>query len=324
MMLKDFVELYRNSSSETGLSVLGGSAIENSDDLPGHRIEIHVFRDGALAEAFVSGMHVVGLGNSVAVTHEAGTLSSNRIVIVAKFDEPAVKGDRPVLLIEHTASKADSEAISAGQKIQFEQDRMRHDQDVKDRAALVAMLETAGFSKFTFAHGWLRWDEGFLATWRDAGGPFKLTKEDWHLTQGIIDGVAVAKEIADREGIVFERDECRFVLNDLPDEKAVLAGVERLRSLSSECVAHKAKLAREQFVASVKLTPSRRRFLKAGLEMGVKRHINRGNLKARAGAFEIGQTEINTLVQIGWMSDENGLFSITDAGVEMSARPAAR
>jgi hypothetical protein len=314
MMLKDFIELYRNSATDTGMSVLSGDGVASDADLPTHRIEIHLFRDAAMAGTFVAGMKFVGIGNSMAVTWQTGTTTCNRVVIIAKFDEPRPEGDLPYVLIEHTASNADSIAITAGMMERDRLERLERDQDERDIASLRAPLEALGYSDFSFGRGWLRWSGGFTATWEAAGGPYKLSKADWELLQGPVDMSGAIKAIADPAGVSFDPDDAEFVLDGLRNEDGVLNGVETLLTITRDCEKAKADLVEAGFRASVKMTVPRRRFLKTGADIGIRRFWNRGNLKASAGTCEIGQSEINVLVRIGWMSDADGKFAVTEAG----------
>jgi len=327
MMLKDLIELYRNQASETGFSALAGDPFEVQDEFISYRVEVHLFRDAATAEAFVSGMRYVGLGNAVAITWETGTTASNRVVIIAKFDEPPAA--EQIVVVEHRATDADGKAVAASLHQRLSQDLLDREQDEKEHAALREALTKVGISEFTFGRRWLRWPAGFTATWMDAGGPFKLTKDVWELLEGTLDMVPTIRRIAEPSGVSFDKDDREIILEDLEGEDGVMRAMEVLQEVVLQCAVAKAQSIEEQFRSSVKLTPSRRRFLKAGIEFGVRRFVNRGNLKAIAGTNEIGRSEINTLIRIGWMSDKDGQFAVTEAGIaalesqnsEMSSDP---
>jgi hypothetical protein len=71
---------------------------------------------------------------------------------------------------------------------------------------------------------------------------------------------------------------------------------------------------RARFMASLKMTASRKRFLSGASEFGVWPRLMRGSTSFSAGGQTIGQTEMNILLSAGWIAKCERDYVVTEAG----------
>lgn len=316
------IEIFLAPGSRTGLSALGGEALAGADGLPDYRVEIHVFRGADMAAAFVAGLEAAGLGNAMAYDWEPETTDSNRTVVLAKFDEP--RADEGLAVVSHGATGHDTAAY-----------RKSMDRIMADRASAYAVQDTEAAhvrnllgplhaEAVSKGPGWYRClvDGGcavFLG-WKDKDGPFRIELECSKLYEGNYDVKDLVGRMAGEAGFgVDHYDHCLNAEDVSAGE--VVASIRAMAGIVAAALEEKARLVHERFMANMRMTASRRKFLEAGQRDGIGLFVRRANRRAFAGGIEIGASEINELVRAGWIESGDRGYRVTDKGAAALAAP---
>jgi hypothetical protein len=323
----DYAQLRRSMGSATGLSFVDGDPIESVSDLPPYKIEVYRFTNGREAQAFVFGVGVAGLTNTVACTWEPGTSNTvhNKSVIVA-FLQEEVEADTP--LSERLAVKAfkgnswDSKAISRTVDESNQRNAENSRKAAEKEAETFAPLYAIGFKKTDAWFGDkysnpagvtfdIDWPQGHDE------GPYTVTKHCPELRQGSLD---VTKEIDE----AIAGTGCKFknsLRNDITVENVstveeIPAVVDLITAALDKVEAAKKAAWRAQLERRVKLTPTRRKFLTAAADSGIRQTYHRGDTSLYAGGIKAGRTEMHDLLSIGWIETCDHGYQISAAGRE--------
>ena len=300
-VVRSGMAIFRAYGNATGLSRQAGDPVTAPDGLPDHRVEIHVFRNGDAASAFVDGLALAGNPNKLAFDHEHGSEDDNRTVLVARLDEPRPPGTSladclPV--IRHEALDLDHRA---------RQEAMRRIVARRDEGARVQAGRTQGLREafaaaglaFQDAHGgWVRTD---LATFQptDKGIEAEFRDAEDHGDPPVIRERA---EAAAREaGFRPLPGHGEYEGGPYADPAAAVAAQVAFAGLCEAIVAIRKEEYQRAFMARMRATPSRRRFLAAAAEEGLAIWNHRGNLQGTAGGVTVKATEFLALERAGWI-----------------------
>jgi hypothetical protein len=320
-------ELKRDRSTDTGLSLVDGDPINSVGDLPEHAVEIHVLGDASLASAFVDGLRVAGTRNALVWTWQAGDLSANRTVIVARLDEPRPDAETwrdAVKVVEHARSSLDSDTISRHNKESIEQRDREYEALRAKTLPIRQAAEAAGLKVTGIFSGCVRTNEIDIS-FGDAGFSTRIMyiERPLTLTGEKID--AIFAESAAACGVKYDTEEREFAAGPFASLDDAIASAASFRAAEAACKkAFKAEYD-AAFVASMRMTPSRRRFLAAGAEHGFRLRSVRCSTSAWAGPHKAGPSEYHALVRIGWIRFKGPIGEVTEAGLAaMAGKPAAK
>jgi len=325
------VEIFADRQARTGLSALSGLPVESIADLPPWLVEIHLFRGSAEAEAFVAGLEAAGSGNALVHDWTPGTHASNRTVILGRLDTPRPEAAAPrdaVKVVEHRPAPHDSAAGAESHRRLLQERAARAERERLEAGPVSRAFP--GAENAEFGRGWWRGSVGgfgLQVTWDSPGGPFRVSRGCGDLfpeTVDVSEAIRLAVEAAGAEADLEEREIASKC--DGPDGLAeaaalVARGYDAARK-AVETAMH------EAFVAATKMTASRRRFIEAGENDGVRLILHRGARKLRAGALEIGATEAGIMERMGWIARGRDGYAVTSEGIEaaraVSPKRAAR
>ena len=306
--------LFLCPNTATGLSVLSGSAIDDVSDLPDCQVELHTFRSADAAGAFVAGLDLAGSRNALAWTWQPGPdQQANRTVIVLRLDEPrpeATNIEVAIRLVGHNETCHESTAQAAA--MEKLQERRRHD-DAEARAgtaSLRAAGKVAGFETYGFASDWVRMGPGIVSFERDG---MVVSVADGHEGNdpSVRDRYA---ELAPPDARYDPQERC-FVSRPLNNDAEVVRTLRSFQEAVLACAQLRKEAWHATFVASMKMTTPRRRFLSAAAEGGISLAYRRNNLQASAGSLVIGATEFSMLERVGWIRRDGMRALVTDDGL---------
>jgi Fe2+ or Zn2+ uptake regulation protein len=321
-------ELFANPGNNTGISALDGEPLTSVDQLPSFLVEIHSFTDSRTAESFVQGLDYAGLGNSVVYDWNVGTTEANRIVIIGRLDEPRCEGNSVndcLKFVGHTYGKHDSAAI-ARHLDQVTAERAR-DHDAESIAAqpIFDAFVAAGGSRFEgrptgfeFGRGFLRVknSQGDLmqVSFKEPTGPYSVETSCGHLFQFHPQHKALVHSILQENGL--ETDEFDVKVSDIATIPDVIAISERISTALNQAEEAKKKAIRDAYVATIKMTPKRKKLLAyAHSAGGLNAYSKRSNPRARCGAFDISNGEINELLAADWIERGGVGYVVTEKGL---------
>lgn len=320
-------ELFVNLDNNTGISALDGEPLTSVDQLPSFLIEIHSFPDGRTAESFVQGLNYVGLGNSVVYDWNVGTTEANRIVIIGRLDEPRCEGNAVndcLKFVAHTYGKHDSTAIARHlEKASAERER-DHVADSSAAQPIFDAFVAAGGSRFEgqptgfeFGRGFLRvknsQGELMQVSFKDAAGPYSVETSCGELFQFHPQHKALVHSILRDNGL--ETDEFDIKVSDIATIPEVIAISEKISSALKQAEEAKTKAIRDAYVATIKMNPKRKKLLAhAHSAGGLYAYSKRSNPRARCGAFDISNGEINELLAADWIERGGVGYVVTEKG----------
>lgn len=320
------MRLFLCPNTATGLSVLSGSVIEDVSDLPDCQVELHAFRSSDAAGAFVAGLELAGSRNALAWTWQPGAdQHANRTVVVLRLDEPRPSTrdvESAVRQVGHDQVRHESTAQAASMEA-LQARRREADAEANRRtASLRAAGKVAGFEIYGFASDWVRMGPGIVSFERE----------------GMVVSVADGHEgndpsVRDRYGELappdagYDAQEHCFVSRPLNNDAEVIRTLRAFQDAVLACAILRKEAWHAAFVASMKMSPPRRRFISAASENGVVLAYRRNNLQASAGGLVIGATEFSMLERVGWIRRDGMTASVTDEGLaaaELHPAPAPR
>jgi len=311
-------QLLSDPDTETGFSLVAGGSLR-IDELPEHRIELHVFETSDAAGAFVSGLTLAGNKNSLAWTWQPKTRDSNRAVIVARLDQARPAGDslaEIVPVIAHDEAQYDRDERQSSLKRIEERDRQWHAQVEAKTQSLRTALEAAGHSVTQYGANWVR--TGYQ-TFSIEDGVYTARCGDQH--EGSDHEVRFRYgEAAAAAGVAYDPEEHDFSAGPFDGPQEAAASVNRLREAVQLAKEMRKAAWHAAFVASMKITASRRRFLTAAAEGGISITYHRAQLRAYAGNEIVGPSEFQKLVKVGWIrEDSRHSANITAEGLNVLA-----
>lgn len=321
------MRILRNRDSATGLSRLSGEPIERVSDLPEHRVEIHAFVDAEAAAAFVAGLGIAGNPNRIAWTWEPGDSEANRTVLVARLDEPRPDGATVAECLPRIGhgrtghdSRAHGEAMA---RIHAERDRAER-AGAERLAPLRGALRDAGIEMHRHGNDWIAAGEATFHL-RPDGIRCEFHDHDDHGDAEAI--VEACREAALASG--FRRTDGRgeYLGGPYASPSEACAAAAAFHALLPRFEGIRKAARHEAFMAGMKVTAARRRFLAAAIENGATLWNQRGNPQARAGGETIKASEIQQLKRAGWLREEGRSLMVTPegaeaAGLELPAGPA--
>ncbi|WP_315922401.1 hypothetical protein [Mesorhizobium sp. SP-1A] len=321
------VELFVNLDNNTGIAALDGEPLTSVDQLPSFLVEIHSFPDGRTAESFVQGLNYVGLGNSVVYDWNVGTTEANRIVIIGRLDEPRREGNAVndcLKFVDHTYGKHDSAAIARHlDRVTAERAR-DHAADSTAAQPILDAFVAAGGSRFEgqptgfeFGRGFLRVknSQGDLmqVSFKEPSGPYSVETSCGELFQFHPQHKALVHSILQENG--FETDEFDIKVSGIATISEVIVISEKISSALKQAEEAKTKAIRDAYVATIKMTPKRKKLLAhAHSAGGLHAYSKRSNPRARCGAFDISNGEINDLMTAGWIESGGVGYVVTEKG----------
>jgi hypothetical protein len=319
------ITLFRALGSATGLSSCEGEPVRVPSDLPDHRIEIHRFTDENGASAFVAGLSLAGNPNKIAWDHETGTREQNRSVIVAKLDEPRPEGSdlaACLVVVEHRRGGHDQRDFEASMR------RIHAERDAgcaaaRERtAALRSACEAAGIRFEDASGGWVRTDH---ATFEPGGGSVRASFAEHDRLEETQTIAARKAEAAQAAGFRPGEGRGEYEGGPYPDAASAVAAHLSFGKLCETFDAIRKEEWQKAFMAGMRMTPSRKRFLAAAVERGrIELYRHRNNLRASAGGIEVKAGEYGDLLRAGWIESTGPHEAqVTPAGREAAGLPEA-
>ena len=317
-------KLFRNPEAPTGLSLASGSPVAGPGDLPDHRVEIHVFKDGDTAVAFMAGLELAGNPNSLAWSHEPGDESANRTVLVARLDEPRPEGatlDECLPVRSHARTDHDLHAREAAmRRLQAE----RSEAYARERAItepLREALRAAGIRVEDPGNGWVRTD---LATFEMTPSGIQAEFEDLD-DHGDPEPIRARSDEAAAAAGFRRTDAMReYAGGPYPGPAEAVAAHAAFAVLCAAIAEIRKDEHQKSFMARMRVTPARRRFLTAAAEAGISLSTRRNHLEARAGGNVAKATEFGELKRAGWIRQVDRFTAeVTTEGLEAAGLAAA-
>lgn len=318
------LNILRDRSSATGLSLLSGDPIQRVDDLPDFKIELHRFRGSDAAGAFVAGLEIAASRNTLAWTWDKGSDSeANKTVILARLDErrpDAVTVREALAEIRHDDSSYDQEAQRAAMARHWsrqQEDSQRADERTSE---LRKVAKAAGYSIHGYGQDWVRIGPALVSMTKDS---LVVSMDDEH-NDSTNEALRARYHEAAGDGFRYDPKELQFVSSPIRGEVEALAVIRAMEGAVARCAEIRKEAWRAAFVARMKMTGPRRRFLSAGCESGI--HISTGprnSFGAYAGGIKVGQAEFNDLVMVGWIERRGMKAVVTEAGMAAAGLPGA-
>lgn len=296
-------EMFQDRSTSTGLSLIGSEPIAPSE-MPGHRIEIHLFRSADAAGAFAAGL-ALARRNDLRWTWQTGTLDGNKAVIVAIESEP-----KALEVIHHDHGAVDAEARRRTMDEIHRQRRLREEAEAIATAPLREAGKAEGLMLYGHGPNWTRLD-GVLIEMTAQG--HVLSADDEH--QGSDDEARTRYGEACTPGVTYDAEERAFKAGPVASTDDAIAAVKAIKASVEAAAQLRKEIWHARFMASMTLTGPRLKFMRAAAEHGIAFGWSRGNCKGRAGGLEIGATETERLIRAGWIARDGLTGHVTEAGV---------
>mgnify|MGYP001037996562 CR=1 FL=1 len=308
------MRLFLSPATDTGLSALSGAEIEDAYALPDCQVELHTFRSSDAAGAFVAGLELAGSRNALAWTWQPGAdQHANRTVVVLRLDEPRPSTrdvESAVRQIGHDQVHYESTAQAASMEALHARRREADTEASRRTSSLRAAGKVAGFEIYGFASDWVRMGPGIVSFERD----------------GMVVSVADGHEgndpsVRDRYAQLvppdarYDPQEHCFISRPLNNDAEVVRTLRAFQEAVLACAVLRKEAWHASFVASMKMTGPRRRFLSAAAESGISLAYRRNNLQATAGGLVIGATEFSMLERVGWIRRDGMRALVTDDGL---------
>lgn len=310
----------RDRGNPVGLSMRDGEPLESLDDLPDHRVVAHVFPDADGAAAFVAGVRLLGTRNAVDVCWHVGDTVSNRVVFVAYFDEPRrVVADLSdaVETVSHAPTGHDGEAIARTNRESSERNRLEREETLRLAQPVREAVAAAGYGQGSSYRGSFSFgdrEHSMSVEWKDEAGPWKLRMSVSHLSQYDPDPTEMVAEACSRHGLFHDRVERDVVMEDIRSLSGIPAALASIMAAEEDWERMRKEAWEARFRASVKLTAARKRFLRTGVEDGIRSYVNRADMHLRTGSEDITRSEISVLQRMGWIANVRDGWVVTDEG----------
>ena len=328
-MIRDVLtRLRRNYMSATGLSLVEGDILADPTQLPEHLVEVHVFEDANMAQAFVEGLRYAS-ANGVAWTWEPGRETGNRCVLTARFAEDRPAGcslSEAIPVIEHGRNDWDARDRAEKDKERRAEDERRREASHRLMQPLRAAMAAAGLHVAEGAQTWVRCGGSGATIQLAADGSYEIDCVP-HLNRREGDEPLMERYAAHAadHGVVFDPRELelRCPRAATPDEAAAAA------RLVGDVEAGFASIAKaywqERFMETMTVTPRIRAFLEGVARGEAVVDIVRRNPQIRAGGVLMKRSDIGRLVSAGWLDTNHAYFpseaAITQAGLEAIGMP---
>jgi hypothetical protein len=320
----DYMPLRKSQDTQTGLSFVEGDPVTALEDFPPFRIEVRKFRTDDHAQAFVSGLEVIGSMNKIVFDWEQGEEKHNRLVLIG-FLQDEVAPDTPIAdrisLIEFVPSNRDYEARVKASARHLEES-MRSDQKMRDEAmGMMSPLADLGYRHTRIAHSHVSvvGPDGYGASisWGFRNDGIEVSVDVHELKYGALDLSAQFNDYVAATTCQFENKlQTELMIKGLQSKDDILDAIERLRTVENGLTAIRKQAYWDNFVKNTPMNKPRREFLKGAHESGIRCYINRANMRATAGGRDIGASEIDILLRRGWIEGKFPNLQITDLGRE--------
>ncbi|CAH1689176.1 conserved hypothetical protein [Hyphomicrobiales bacterium] len=308
------MRIFLSPATDTGLSVQSGAEVEDVSALPDCQVELHTFRSSDTAGAFVAGLELAGSRNTLAWTWQPGAdQRSNRTVVVLRLDEPrppALDVESAVRQIGHDQVHYESTAQAAAMDALQARRREADAEASRRTSSLRAAGKVAGFEIYGFASNWVRIGPGIVSYERDG---MVVSVADGHEGNDptVRDRYA---ELAPPDTRYDPQEHC-FVSRPLNNDAEVIRTLRAFQEAVLACAILRKEAWHTTFVASMKMSAPRRRFVSAAAESGIRLAYHRNNLQASAGGIVIGATEFSMLERVGWVRRDGMTAAVTDEGL---------
>lgn len=318
----DYMPLLKSATTQTGLSFVEGDPIETLADLPLFRIEVRKFQTDDHAQAFVTGLEVVGSMNKIVFDWEAGDTNHNRLVLVG-FLQDEVEPDTPIndriSLVKFEPSKRDYEARVRASARHLEENRISTQKMLDAAKEMMSPLASLGYKETRTAHNHVsvRAPDGFEVgiSWGFSKDGIEVSSCVHELKHGNLDLRLEFDAYVDKTTCEFENSlQTDLVIKGLASKEDIPDAIERLRAVEAGLTAIRKKAYWDNFVKNTPLTKPRREFLKGADEGGIRCYINRANKRASAGGRDIGASEIDVLLRRGWIEGSFPNLQISEQG----------
>jgi hypothetical protein len=322
MFQVDYMPLLKSINTQTGLSFVEGETVETLADMPPFRIEVRKFQTDDHAQAFVSGLEVVGSMNKIVFDWEAGDTNHNRIVLVG-FLQDEVGPDTPleerISLVKFEPSKRDYEARVRASERQLEESRISTQKMLDDAKDMMSPVTSLGYREIRTAHNHVsvRAPDGYDVgiSWGFNKDGIEVSVNVHELKHGMLDLRAEFDAYVAKTTCEFENSlQTDLIIKGLTSKEDIPDAIERLRTVEEGLTAIRKKTYWDHFVKNTPMTKPRREFLKGADESGIRCYINRANKRASAGGRDIGASEIDILLRRGWLEGLFPKLQITDLG----------
>ncbi|TLX16274.1 hypothetical protein [Rhizobium sp. MHM7A] len=322
MFQVDYMPLLKSLNTQTGLSFVEGEPVETLADLPLFRIEVRKFRTDDHAQAFVTGLEVVGSMNKIVFDWEEGAEKNNRLVLVGFLQDevtPETPLEERISLVEFAPSKRDYNARVKGSERHLEESRQFSRKMQAEADDMMSPLATLGYRQTRTAnnHVSVKGPDGYGVgiSWGFNQDGIEVSTDLFELKHGSLDLSAEFDAYVATTSCQFESTlQTTLVIKGLQSKDDIPDAIERLRAVEEGLNAIRKKAYWDHFVKNTPMTKPRREFLKGADEGGIRCYINRANKRASAGGRDIGQTEIDTLVRRGWLEGTHPKLQISDLG----------
>jgi hypothetical protein len=322
MFQVDYMPLLKSTNTQTGLSFVEGEPVETLADMPLFRIEVRKFQTDDHAQAFVTGLEVVGSMNKIVFDWEAGDTNHNRLVLVGFLQdevEPETPIEDRITVVKFEPSKRDYEARVRESARQLEENRISTQKMLDDAKDMMSPVAELGYKEIRTAnnHVSVRAPDGYDVglSWGFNREGIEVSVNIHELKQGILDLRAEFDAYVEKTTCEFENSlQTDLVIKGLTSNEDVPDAIERLRAVEAGLTAIRKKAYWDHFVKNTPMTKPRREFLKGADEGGIRCYINRANKRASAGGRDIGASEINVLLRRGWIEGTFPKLQISDLG----------
>lgn len=324
MFQVSYKPVLRDPSTPAGLSLVMGEPVKGIEDLPLFKVVVRVFQNAAQAEAFTLGMDISGQTNKIAYTWQEGDSIANRTVFVGLLQEE-VSADCPfedrVEIIDYRTNGMDGRAMQRFYDKAAEERAADQARLVAETDARFAPLAPQGFKLLERYTGTMRIKSpaGETVTLKynaASDGPYSVSISSCELSQGSVDvRPTLDAEIAKTRCVFGELHE-HMRIENVASIDGVSEAVAELERTKKELEAAKSAYWQAEFVKKTKMTAARKRFLDQMLKYGSYEYSRRSNHRVRAGTEDIGVTEFNTLLRVGWIIRGKEGLEVTDVGLE--------
>jgi hypothetical protein len=322
MFQVDYMPLLKSTNTQTGLSFVEGEPVETLADMPLFRIEVRKFQTDDHAQAFVTGLEVVGSMNKIVFDWEAGDTNHNRLVLVGFLQdevEPETPIEDRITVVKFEPSKRDYEARVRESARQLEENRNSTQKMLDDAKDMMSPVAVLGYKEIRTAnnHVSVRAPDGYDVgiSWGFNREGIEVSVNIHELKHGILDLRAEFDAYVEKTTCEFEDSlQTDLVIKGLTSKEDVPDAIERLRAVEAGLTAIRKKAYWDHFVKNTPMTKPRREFLKGADEGGIRCYINRANKRASAGGRDIGASEIDVLLRRGWIEGTFPKLQISDLG----------
>ena len=322
MFQVDYMPLLKSTNTQTGLSFVEGEPVETLADMPLFRIEVRKFQTDDHAQAFVTGLEVVGSMNKIVFDWVEGDTNHNRLVLVGFLQdevEPETPIEDRISVVKFEPSKRDYQARVRASARHLEESRISTQKMLDAATEMMSPLVSLGYKETRTAHNHVsvRAADGFGVgiSWGFNKEGIEVSSCVHELKQGTLDLRAEFDAYIATTNCEFENSlQTDLIIRGLTSKEDIPEAIERLRAVDAGLSAIRKKAYWDHFVKNTPMTKSRREFLKGADEGGIRCYINRANKRALAGGRDIGASEIDILLRRGWIEGSFPNLEITDLG----------